>query len=233
MGQFHDERFPGESDAYRETRDRLLAAEKELRLLNERIAALRRGLPLGGRLKEDYTFEEGDENLSDLRTVNQTKFSELFDQGKKSLIVYSFMYAPDGDPCPMCTAMLDGLNGSASHVRDRINFAVVAKASIQKIRNWALKRDWQNLRLLSSAENTYNTDYKAEQPSGMQYPAINVFQKTVDGIFHTYNAELLYVPPEEGQNPRHVDLIFPLWTMFDLTPEGRGGDWFPATAYDE
>ncbi len=29
----------------------------------------------------------------------------------------------------------------------------------------------------------------------------------------------------------HVDFIWPLWSVLDLTPEGRGSDWFPQLAY--
>ena len=47
-----------------------------------------------------------------------------------------------------------------------------------------------------------------------------------------YNTELLYAPTEPGQNPRHVDSLWPLWNMFDLTPEGRGTDWYPKHSYD-
>ena len=35
----------------------------------------------------------------------------------------------------------------------------------------------------------------------------------------------------KGQNERHVDMIWPLWNLFDLTPEGRGGNWFPRLSY--
>ena len=90
---------------------------------------------------------------------------------------------------------------------------------------------WDNLRLLSSSGNSYNTDYGAER-DGAQLPAINVFRQTDDGIFHTYNAELLYAPSEEGMHPRHADAIWPLWSVFDLTPGGRGADWFPSYSYD-
>ena len=31
MGTFHEKQFPGESDAYRQARDKLLAAELELK----------------------------------------------------------------------------------------------------------------------------------------------------------------------------------------------------------
>ncbi len=59
MGEFHDTSFPGESDDYRKARDHLLVAEMELRKRLEEVAALRRELPLGGPLKEDFVFEEG------------------------------------------------------------------------------------------------------------------------------------------------------------------------------
>jgi len=233
MGKFHSKRFPGESKTYRRARDELLEAEMKLRKQLEEVAALRRQLPRGGKVKEDYLFEEGAPDLSGQSTVKQTKLSELFETGKNSLIIYSFMFAPDSEkPCPMCTSILDSLNGSAPHVRDRVNLAVVAKAPIHKIRDWARGRSWKNLRLLSSGKNTYNGDYLAESDQGGQLPAINVFQKTDEGVYHFYNAELFYVPTEKEQHPRHADLIWPLWNLFDLTPDGRGTGWYPRFSYD-
>ena len=232
MGTHHDKRFPGESDGYRNARDELLAAEMKLRAQLEEVAKMRRGLPPGGKLKEDYVFEEGAAGLEDQETVRQVRFSELFENGKNSLIVYSFMYGPDWDQaCPMCTSLLDSLDRNAPHVQDRVNLAVVAKAPIHMIRSWASGRGWSNLRLLSSANNSYNLDYFAETPEGEQLPDINVFQKSGEGIHHFYNAELFFVPPEEGQHPRHADSIWPIWNLFDLTPEGRGTDWFPKFSY--
>ena len=42
------------------------------------------------------------------------------------------------------------------------------------------------------------------------------------GTLHFWGSELLYVPSEPGQHYRHNDLMYPLWNMFDVTPEGRG-----------
>ena len=225
MGRLHDKRFPGESDEYRRSRDALLERERELRSEIEEVAAQRRGLPLGGELKEDYVFEEGE-------PARQARFSELFAPDKNTLMIYSFMFASDADaPCPMCTALLDSLDGGAPHIGDRVNLAVVARAPIAKIRGWASVRGWRNLRLLSSAGNDYNVDYLGETEDGAQLPAINVFRKTEAGIFHSYDAELFHIAPEPGQHPRHADLIWPLWNVFDLTPEGRGTEWFPKVSY--
>ncbi len=229
MGARHDKAYPGESAKYRSARDALIEAELELRQKIETVAAQRRALPLGGKLKEDYLFEQASAGSGD----STVKFSDLFEDGKSSLMVYSFMYGPNAElPCPLCTSMLDSLNGSAHHIRQRINLAVVAKSPPGKLRTWAEGRGWNDLQLLSSAGNTYNADYLAEMSDDMQLPMANVFTKRDDGIYHTYGSELLYAPDVEGQNSRHIDLLWPLRNVFDLTPIGRGTDWFPKVAYD-
>ena len=233
MSRHHDIAFPGESAAYREARDNLLDREIALRRHLEEVAALRRRLPRGGPLKEDYVFAEGSPDLTDSCGSTSIKFSQLFAPGKSSLIVYGFMYGPGADdtPCPMCTSLLDSLDGSALHVRELVNLVIVARASLERIRAWAAQRHWHNLRLLSSANNSYNQDYFAEDADGDQVPALNVFTKSGGKIFHCYNSELFFAGNEPGQNPRHCDLIWPLWNLLDLTPQGRGTDWYPKTSY--
>jgi predicted dithiol-disulfide oxidoreductase (DUF899 family) len=38
---------------------------------------------------------------------------------------------------------------------------------------------------------------------------------------------------EPGQDMRHVDFMWPLWSVLDRTPEGRGADWRPELDYLE
>lgn len=225
----HSERFPGETTGYRNARNRLLSAEMELRKQIERVAALRRRLPSGGIVPEDYIFEEAATEAGGARRV---RLSELFSPGKDSLIVYSFMYGPAMEqPCPMCTSFLDSLNGNAQHVAQRVNLAVVARSPLPRILNFAVGRGWNRLRLLSSAGNNYNRDYHGEGPDGSQWPILNVFVKDRGKIRHFYATELLFGRAERGQNQRHVDLLWPLWNLLDVTPEGRGKDWYPQLSY--
>jgi predicted dithiol-disulfide oxidoreductase (DUF899 family) len=237
-------RFPGESEEYRRERNRLLAAEAGLRRAIEDVAAQRRGLPLGGVVPDDYLFEEA----SDSRAV---RFSELFEAGKDTLVIYSFMFPRySGDtrpgpargetarlplsetPCASCTSILDSLDGAAPHL-SRLNLAVVAKSDPDRISNFARERGWRHLRLLSSRGNAYNRDYNSETPEGEQMPILNVFVRDGDRFRHTWASELMYAPREEGMDPRHVDSIWPLWHLLDVTPEGRGNDSnFPALRYD-
>jgi len=235
MAHLHNDRFPNETDEYRAARDALLAAEMELRAKVEEVAALRRTLPLGGALKEDYLLTEGPADLSAALPADtdetQTRLSALFAPGKDTLIVYSFMYPEGGNPCPACTSLIDGLDGLAPHITDRVNFAVFAKTPVADFRAWARARDWRNVRLLSTNGTSYNSDYITERGGESQIPIINVFRRTADGIFHSWGSELFYAPATDGQHPRHADMIWPVWNLLDMTPEGREG-WFPRNSYD-
>ena len=229
----HQERFPGESKAYRAARNELLKAEMKLRREMESVAALRRKLPLGGPVPEDYEFEEGGADINDTETVRRVRMSDLF-QRDASLVVYSYMYGPAmAKPCPMCTSIVDALNGTVQHAGQRINVVVVAKSPIQRIRELARERGWRNLRLLSSAGNSYNRDYRGENAEGAQRPALNVFTRKDGAIRHTWSSELMFAPSDPGQDPRHVDVMWPLWNLLDVTPEGRGTDWRPKLAYGQ
>jgi predicted dithiol-disulfide oxidoreductase (DUF899 family) len=238
--------FPGESAEYRAARDRLLVQEIELRRATEAVAAARRELPPGGLVPEDYVFEGAGADGA----PTDVKLSELFEPGRDSLVIYSFMFPRDpGDerpgprtgetallpleegPCPSCVALLDQLDGAVEHVTQHLNLAVVAKAPLQRILTFAEERGWRRLRLLSSAANTYNRDYLAETAEGSQRPMLNVFRRDGEAIRHFWGSELFYAPTDPGQDPRHVSTLEPVWNLFDLTPEGRGTDWDEQLSY--
>jgi predicted dithiol-disulfide oxidoreductase (DUF899 family) len=239
--------FPGESTEYRLARDRLLEREIELRRAMEAVAVARRELPPGGPVKLDYVFQGAGPDGS----PTDVRLSELFEPGTNSLVIYSFMFPRDpgdetpgprsGDtaglplaegPCPSCTALLDQLDGAAEHAGQQLNFAVVAKAPLPRVLSFARERGWRRLRLLSSAGNTYNADYFAETPDGVQRPMLTVFHRDGDAIRHFWSSELLYASTDPGQEPRHVGTLEPLWNLFDLTPEGRPVGWVEQFSYD-
>jgi predicted dithiol-disulfide oxidoreductase (DUF899 family) len=222
-------RFPNESREYRDARNALLQEEMDLRIHIERVAALRRQLPPGGAIPEDYVF---------VGTSGPVRLSQLFAPGKTTLAIYSFMYGPDRErPCPGCTHFLDGLDGMTGHIDQSINFVVVAKSPLPRILAFAKERGWTQLHLLSTDGNDYDRDYFGDSTAltpamreqqdfkpGKEWdmPILNIFKKDGDLIRHTWGSEMLYVPPEPGQDYRHNDLMDPLWNMLDVTPEGRG-----------
>jgi predicted dithiol-disulfide oxidoreductase (DUF899 family) len=216
-------KFPNESKSYRSARNKLLSAEKALRRKVEAVAAQRRKLPQGGAVPEDYQFDE---------EGRRTRLSELFMNGD-TLVAYSYMYGPKmAAPCPMCTSMLDALEGNAHQIAQRTNLVVIAKSPIARILEFARGRGWNRLRLLSSAGNSYNRDYHGEGPDGSQWPMMNVFVRSKGVIRHFWASELLGAKAEPRQDDRHVDMLWPLWNALDLTPKGRGKDWRPKLDHD-
>ena len=228
MSPLHDVRFPNETDEYRTARDALLQEEIALRRHTEAVAEQRRGLPLGGEVPTDYIFDE-----SGSRTV---RLSELFEDGKDTLLLYNFMFIPGeaGLPlegaCPSCTSIIDAVDGEAPHISQRINLAVVAKDPIEQFEAHARTRGWRNVRLLSSGNTTYNADYHGEGERG-QNPIVTLFVRRDGNLHHFWSSELFFAPTEPGMHPRHVDFLWPLWAALDLTPEGRGADWGPELEY--
>lgn len=85
--------------------------------------------------------------------------------------------------------------------------------------------------MLSTAGTTYNSDYWAEKQDAEQQPMPNVFHRDGDIIRHFWGSELFYAPEDPGQDQRHVGTLESLWNLFDLTPEGRGTDWYEQFSY--
>ena len=203
-------RYPNESPEYREARDALLKEEQALVDKVKTVAAKRKTLPLGGKLKEDYVFQWANEE----KLGSQVRFSELFGD-KTSLILYSWMFGPNWDnPCPSCTSLMDGFDRTWYSVNEDAAFVALAKAPAEKINAWATKRRWSQIPLLSGHESPFQRDYKCQDPNDddKQQPVMLVFIKKDGGIFHFWSTEL---------PSNHVDTVWPYWNLFDFTPDGR------------
>jgi predicted dithiol-disulfide oxidoreductase (DUF899 family) len=234
--------YPGESATYRTARNALLEEETALRRQIERVNVQRRTLPPGGAVREDYVFE----GLGPDGHPAPLKLSELFAPDKGSLALYSFMYGPERKrPCPGCTHMLDSLDGVARHASQGISLFIVAKSPLARLLAFARERGWAHLTFLSTAGNEYDRDYFGDShglspamrrqqifKDGEEWdmPMLNVFRREGGSVCHFWGSEMLYVPPEPGQDYRHNDLIDPLWNLLDTTLEGRG-KFEPKLAY--
>jgi predicted dithiol-disulfide oxidoreductase (DUF899 family) len=210
-----------ESEAYRKARAELLEAEIALRDQCERVAALRRKLPVETEV-EDYVLEEGPADLEKDGPFAKVRLSGLFEDSAKPLVVYQYMYGgAQKKPCPMCTLWIDGFNGVAHHLRQRVNFAIIAQVGIGELREWGRQRGWHKLRLVSSAGSNLKTDLRYQDADGSQQPGISVFVRSPNGSVKHYYSNCAIM--KEKIN-RGIDLLSPVWNIFDLTPEGRG-DW--------
>jgi predicted dithiol-disulfide oxidoreductase (DUF899 family) len=235
--------LPNESAAYREARNALLDAEIALRRQTEQVAAMRRALPPGGEVPEDFVFER----IGAHQRPEQVKLSELFGEFP-SILVYSYMFGPERDsPCPGCTHLLDCIDGAARHVPRRAPLYVVARSPIARLAAWAHERGWDHLELLSTAGNGYNDHYYGntaaltpemraargyKEGENWDEPMLNVFGKDGSTIRHFWGSELVFAPEDAGEHHRGLDFMDPVWGLLDTTPEGRGESFFPKVDYD-
>lgn len=208
-----EQRYPNESAAYRAARDALLKDEQELVEKVKAVAAKRRALPLGGEFKEDYVFQWA----NDGKVGSKVKFSDLF-AGKNTLLLYSFMFGPNWDnPCYSCTSLMDGFDRTWYQVtHSGAAFVAIAKAPADRINDWAKRRGWSQIALVSGFESSFQADYKCQGDSDdMQLPVMHVFRKQGEKIFHFWGTEL------NANSGNHVDTVWPYWNLMDFTPEGR------------
>jgi predicted dithiol-disulfide oxidoreductase (DUF899 family) len=202
--------FPNESPEYRQARNALLVEEIELRRHIERIAALRRTLPAGGVIPEDYAFDSPNGTV---------RLSHHFGD-KDTLVIYSMMFGPQREKaCPMCTAMLTSWEGTARNLRERVALAVTARSQIERLLDFKKERGWQNLQIYSDTKGDYTRAYVSAEDADM--PALNVFTRTGGTIRHFWSGEMSGEMADPGQDPRGAP---------DLDP-GRGATWYPKLEY--
>src|SRR5262245_29093648 len=214
-------RFPNESEEYRSARNALLAAEIDLRRHIERVAEQRRALPHGGPVIGDYRFfsENG-----------AASFEDLF-AGKDTLAIYSYMFGPERDrPCPMCTSLLSAWDGEARDIEQNIALAVVARSPIERLRAIKQERGWRALKLYSDVSGRFSRDYNA-LAGEEEVPELNVFTRGEGTIRHFWGGEMSFATADPDQDPRGAPDLMPIWTVLDMTPQGRAPEWYPRLAY--
>jgi predicted dithiol-disulfide oxidoreductase (DUF899 family) len=215
----------GASPEYISARLDLAKAERMLRDEIEKVAAARRRIPEGLELA-DYLLTEGPADLGLREPVRTARLRELFGE-HDTLVVYHLMFHPDEDEaCPMCSLWIDGFHGVVHHLARHTAFAVIGKAPLAKLRDWALHRGWDGLRILSSHGTTFNRDLNAEHPNGDQRPMISVFRAEGDRVRHFYTLPANFLDGAE----RGMDLLSPVWNILDLLPAGRG-TWYAENTY--
>ncbi len=213
--------YPNDSTEYREARTKLLVEEIELRRHLERVAQMRRELPPGGQAR-DYRFkgEDGKEvGLTDLFGVHDT------------LVTYFWMYGPQRErPCPMCTSFLGSVDIPVRDITQRVAFAVLGRSPVERQLAFARERGWNNLKFFATVGDDFARDYRGLAPNGDEWPALDVWVKRDAVVRHFWAAEMGGTQ-DPGQDPRGAPDVAPLWNILDMTPGGRGADWYPKLDY--
>jgi predicted dithiol-disulfide oxidoreductase (DUF899 family) len=179
--------------------DAQIVEEKEHMRAGDAIAAQRRRLPMV-KIEKDYAFtgEQGEVSLTDLF------------EGRTQLVVYHFMLAPGGDPCPGCSKFTDYLPNNFAHIHDRdITFALVSLAPLPELLAVKERMEW-NVPWCSSYGSEFNRDFGRTGENGGEIFGLSVFLRDGDDVFRTYFTD--------GRGVEAINLI-------DLAPYGRQEEW--------
>ena len=211
---------PGESAEYRKAREALVAEEIEFRRHMTRLTEQRRALPPGPVIERNYRFK--DANGAEL---------DLF--GKQdALVTYFWMFGPQRErPGPMCTNWLGAVNGNATDIKQRVAFKVLGRSPVPRQIAFAQERRWHDLDFVQTIGDDYARDIGALKSDGSEWPAIIVFKRDGDKVRLFWAAEMTPEMADPGEDPRLAPDIASLWSILDLTPGGRGIDWYPKLAY--
>ena len=132
-----------------EARRRLLAKEKELTRLRDRLAAERRALPWV-KIDKTYVFDGPEGKVT---------LAELFD-GRSQLFIKHFMMGPGAQTqCVGCSFQVDHIEGILTHLNNHdVTYAVVARAPIEEIEVVRKRMGW-TFPWVSSYRSDFNYDF--------------------------------------------------------------------------
>lgn len=221
-------RFAGETAEYARAREALLAEEIEVRRHVGRLAAQLRELPPGPVIEEDFRF--ADENGAII------SLAELFG-GHDTLVIYHWMYGPNRErPCPMCTNLLGPLDANAADIEQRVALAIVGRSTVERQLAFAQERGWRHLRLFQARGDDFSLRIGGLDPeNGWEMPVLLVLKREGDDedavIRLHWMGEMTLDMADPGEDARGAVDLAPLWNVLDLTPEGRGSDWYPKLGY--
>ena len=193
-------------EEWQHARDQLLVKEKAATHAKDALAAERRRLPMV-RIEKDYVFDSPDGKASLL---------DLF-EGRRQLIIYHFMFAPDVDGwpsagCPGCSMVIDHI-GPLAHVHARdTSFAVVSRAPLANLEGYKKRMGWK-VPWYSSDGTSFNEDFGVTTPEGETF-GLSVFLRMGDDVFQTYFT-----------TDRALEALDANFTLLDWTALGRQEDW--------
>ncbi|KPQ25764.1 MULTISPECIES: DUF899 domain-containing protein [unclassified Halomonas] len=192
------------SEEWKVALDQLLIKEKALTRARDALNAERRRLPMV-KVAKHYAFQGDNGTVSLL---------DLF-EGRRQLIVYHFMFAPEWSAgCDGCSWVADAMTHPAHlHARDT-TLVMVSRAPLEKLKQYRSRMGWTYpIPWYSSYESDFNYDVGVTTDDGERHGA-SVFLRDGDAIYRSYFT-----------GARGVEYLGSLWTYLDLTPFGRQETW--------
>jgi predicted dithiol-disulfide oxidoreductase (DUF899 family) len=130
----------------------------------------------------------------------------------------------------MCTAFLGSMDLPVRDIAQRVALAVIGRSPVERQLAFARERGWRNLKFYTTVGDEFARDYRGLAPDGSEWPALDVWVRRDGRVRHFWGSELGGTQ-DPGQDPRGAPDPTPLWNILDLTPAGRGTDWYPKLDY--
>jgi predicted dithiol-disulfide oxidoreductase (DUF899 family) len=136
----------------------LLDAEKALTRQSDEVARQRQALPWVP-VEKSYRFETDDGPAS---------LADLFG-GRSQMLIYHFMLGPEYTAgCPSCSAIADGFNGVAVHLRNHdVQLMAVSLAPLAAIQAYKRRMEW-TFPWASSLDSDFNWDFNVSLTEAQQ-----------------------------------------------------------------
>jgi predicted dithiol-disulfide oxidoreductase (DUF899 family) len=215
--------FPNGSVEYRKAREALVVEEIEFRRHMSRLTEQRRDLPAGPVIEKDYRFKDAN--------GVEVGLLDLFGR-HATLVSYFWMFGPQRErPCPMCTNWLGAVNGNAADIKQRVALKVLGRSPVPRQLAFAQERGWRDLDFVQTVGDDYAKNIGALKDDGSEWASIIVFKRDDDKVRLFWAAEMTPEMADPGEDPRVAPDIASLWSILDLTPGGRGTDWYPKLNY--
>ena len=207
------------SDKWMAARKKLLAKEKQLTRLADKVSRERRALPWEAVTK-DYVFDgpNGRETLA-----------QLFGD-RSQLVVYHFMFGPDWNAgCPHCSRWADNFNGIIVHLNQRdVTMIAVSRAPYEKLAAYRQRMGW-SFKWVSSFGSDFNFDFhvsftpeemakkkafynfRLQNPDAPEREGVSVFARDAKGrVYRTYSTFA-----------RGIEALNLDYKYLDVVPKGR------------
>ena len=131
----------------------------------------------------------------------------------------------------MCTNWLGSVNGNTADIKQRVALKILGRSSVERQFAFVQERGWGDLNFVQTVGDDYANDLSILKPDGSESPALVVFKRDEDQVCLFWGSEMRLEMADPDQDPRDAPDIASLWSVLDLTPEGRGADWYPKLKY--
>ncbi|GAA4607432.1 DUF899 domain-containing protein [Actinoallomurus liliacearum] len=210
-------------DEWLTARKELLEEEKEVTLRRDALNERRRELPMV-KVDKDYVFEGPD---------GKTRLLDLF-EGRRQLIVYHFMFAPDDtEGHNSCSLLVDNISHEEHLHALNTTVALVSRAPLSRLTPFKERMGW-TIPWYSSFGSDFNYDYHVTNDESVmpveynykdkatllekgtpwyidgEWQGLSVFLRDGDDVYHTYSTY-----------ERGLDALVNTYSYLDLTPLGR------------